>query len=100
MKSGVTALKLIGVYVPTCHWQYTARNSVLLFVFCDQKDNANAIHTDMRPSVLRDQQYMLGITNLLIIEKVLFIKINLADHQPSLCFHLPVTSLLIDGINA
>ena len=55
------------------------RNSVLLFIFCGQKDFAQMPFTlryiqNMVTSVLQDQQYMFGVRNLLVNEKALLMK--------------------------
>ena len=59
-------------------------NSVLLFIFSGQKDVAQIPFTlgciqYMVKSVLQDQQYMFGVRSLLVDEKVLLMKKDLAD---------------------
>ena len=60
------------------------RNSVLLFIFSGQKDVAQIPFTlrcvqYMVTSVLQDQQYMFAVRSLLVDEKVLLMKKDLAD---------------------
>ena len=45
--------------------------SVINITFSGQKNLAYAIHTEVHPGVLRDQQYIFGVRSLLIVEKVL-----------------------------
>ena len=60
------------------------RNSILLFIFCGQKDFAQMPFTlryvqYMVTSVLQDQQYMFGVRSLLVDKKMLLMKKDLAD---------------------
>jgi len=56
-------------------WKHPIRNSVLLFIFCGQKEFAQMPFTlryvqYMVTSVLQDQQYMIGVRSLLVEEKM------------------------------
>jgi len=59
-------------------------NSVLLFIFCGQKDFAQMPFTlryvqYMVTSVLQDQQYIFGVRSFSVDEKALLMKKHLAD---------------------
>jgi len=63
---------------------HPVRNSILLFVFCGQNHFAQIPFTlrcvrYMVTSVLQDQQYMFGVSCLLIDKKVFLMKKDLAD---------------------
>jgi len=60
------------------------KESILLLIFSRQKDVAQIPFTlrfvhYMVTSVLQDQQYMFGVRSLLVNEKVLLMKEDLAD---------------------
>jgi len=64
------------------------RNSVLLLIFCGQKDFAQMPFTPryvqyMVTIVLQDQQYMFGVSSLLVGEKALLMK----KTWPMCCFN-------------
>jgi len=59
-------------------------NSVLLFIFCGQKDFAQMPFTlryvqYMVTSVLQDQQYIFGVRSFSVDEKALLMKKDLVD---------------------
>jgi len=64
--------------------KHSVRNKILLLVFAGEKDFAQMQFTQrciqyMVTSVSQDQQYMFGVIRLLVEEKVLLIKKDLAD---------------------
>jgi len=91
----VTVTLFIHVNMLTLLWSRPITKSMLLFIFCGQKDLMQIRFTPrcvqcMTTSVLQDQQYTFDVGSVLVAEKALLIRNDLAGMlwrpMPSLFF--------------
>ena len=73
-------------------WKHLVRNSgvtsVIRFLWAKGLCS-NTIHSDIRPSVLRDQQYMFGVRSLLVDDKALLTVASLGEGADRPRWHPP-----------